>query len=366
MKLSKYILSAFFSLAFAVSANAKTINVEALGVGDDYDWAVLNAVENAVRQTSDIYIAKTVPEMKGIIKEDANIKIEDGKIISGVKKSDLKGNISGEIKTIEAYYQGKVKSYKVKKMEEKNNKVYVTIDAVVEPTPSRDDYKSPDLIVKPEYTLAVMPFKGLKSYSCGKDKIALSYLNTSIINSLNKRFSKTKKFSMVNREDLYDYAAEMELTALDLTRTKDKSKLGNLASADYLIVGTINEFQSYTNKKTIDITGESYTKSSSRIAVDYNIIETATMEIIFADTASASLKKEGGQVSCEKTLRKLTDELSEEITKDAMKAIFPSYEYSVEKVLEKSEGKSSSKTTKTTSTKTTTQKREVVKLPFDK
>lgn len=43
-------------LLTAFNANAKEIVVTAYGEGDDYDWAVMNAVENAVRQTSDIAI----------------------------------------------------------------------------------------------------------------------------------------------------------------------------------------------------------------------------------------------------------------------------------------------------------------------
>lgn len=370
MKISKYILLTIFSLTFAATVNAKEINVEALGVGEDYDWAVLNAVENAVRQTSDIYISKNVPEVKSITRETVVVKTEDGKVVSSAKTADLKGNISSELKTIEAHYKGKIKSYRVKSMEEKNSKVYVTIDAVVEVAEPEVvvEYKSPTIITKPEHTLAVMPFKGLKTYSCGKDKVALSAVNTNIINNLNKKISKTNKFSVVNRDDLFGYNSEMELTASDLTRSKDKSKLGNLATADYLIVGTINEFQSFTNTKTIDVTGESYSRNSAKIVVDYSIIETATMEIVFADTASAILNREGKPISCENILRDLTEQLSDEITHDAMKTIFPNYEYVVEKVLNTAETTEEPKvehTTKKVTTTTTTQTREIIKLPQD-
>ena len=51
----KKILYLLFLLT-AFNANAKEIVVTAYGEGEDYDWAVMNAVENAVRQTSDIAI----------------------------------------------------------------------------------------------------------------------------------------------------------------------------------------------------------------------------------------------------------------------------------------------------------------------
>lgn len=61
--MKKIILALF--LFTAISAQAKEITVTAYGEGDDYDWAVLNAVENAVRQTSDITV-----EGKGLHKLD--------------------------------------------------------------------------------------------------------------------------------------------------------------------------------------------------------------------------------------------------------------------------------------------------------
>ena len=47
---------AILLVLLAFNANAKEITVTAYGEGDDYDWAVMNAVENAVRQTSEISV----------------------------------------------------------------------------------------------------------------------------------------------------------------------------------------------------------------------------------------------------------------------------------------------------------------------
>lgn len=356
MRTIKYTLIAALSVFFiTTSTNAKEVTVEALGVGSDYDWAVLSAIENAVRQNSTVYVEKTLPEMRAMITVNDEAEVKDGKEKSG----KFNGNISGEIKTIEAYYQGKVKSYRVLSMEEKNDKVYVTIEAKLDVV---EEYKSPELeIKKPDYSLAVMPFKGLRTYSCGRDTVALNVVNNNIANSINQKISKTKKFSIVNRDDLYDYANEMSLEAAGLT--KEKNKIGNLKSADYMIVGTINEFQSYTNTKTIDVTGESFVNSFAKIVVNYSLVETATMEVLFTDTTSASLSKEGQGLSCEGTLRDVTDKLADEISNDIMKALFPNYVAEVAVKTEKTEQKAKSSTTTTTTT--TTKTREVVKLPFD-
>ncbi|MDR1694611.1 MAG: CsgG/HfaB family protein [Lactobacillaceae bacterium] len=374
MKSYKYILTALLSLAFSITANAKETNIETTGVGDDYDWAVLNGLENAVRQSNGAYINQTASIVKELQKDFVDIKIEDGKVFTNAETNNLNGNISTQIKTIENHYQGRIKSYKVKGMEEKNNKVYVTLDTVVDVAENmkteepkvpevvqttvvvKEEYKSPEIVQKPEHTIAVMPFKGLRTYSCGKNSIPLSTVNHNIAASLNKGVSRTKLFSVLSRDDLYEYSSEMELSASDLARSKDKLKLGNLATADYMIIGTINEFQSFTNTKKIEPTGETYSKSFAKMVVNYNLVETATTEIIFTDVASASIDTESEALSCEKLLRELTDKLSASVVNDTMKAVFPNYQPAETKKSEDSVSK----------TITTTQTREVIKLPYDK
>ncbi|MFV0626944.1 MAG: CsgG/HfaB family protein [Alphaproteobacteria bacterium] len=352
MKKFKFIFAIVFSLALMNNAFAKEIEVEALGVGDDYDWAVLNAVENAVRQTSDIEVGKSIPQMKVSANYNGNLTETGNSVLSKDKNVNVKEEFNAQFKTIEAYYHGKVKSYKVQSMEEKEGKTYVKILATVEKI---EDYKSPELVKKAEYKMAVMPFKGLRSYNCSGTPIPLSKMNESLNNSLTTKLSQTQKFSIVDRQNLDDYAKEANLINDGYTRDSDKNKLKNIAAADYMIVGSISEFHSTNSSKKIEVTGEEYSKSSMKLVVNYSIIEVATTEVIFSDTAQGSIRKDKKLGSCISVLNNITDKIGDRIVNDSLTAIFPDYK-PVKKV--KSEEK---KATKSQAPK----ERPTVKLPFD-
>ena len=352
-KISKYFLSAIFSLAFIGNVCAKDVEVEAMGSGDDYDWAVLNAVENAVRQTSTIEVGKSIPSIKAVATYEGEGKAEKKKgLLSKDKNVNVKEELSAQFKTIEARYHGKVKSYKVLSMEEKNDKVWVKILATVEKI---EDYKSPELVQKADYRIAVMPFKGMRSYGCAGTPIALSKVNESLSSNLTNKLSKTKKFAVVDRQNLDDYAKEANLINDGYTNAEDSNKLQNIAAADYMIVGTISQLEGKSSSKTIEVTGEEYSKSSMKLVVDYSIIEVATTDVIFSDTAEASFSKDKKLGSCTNGLNKLTDKVSNVIVKDSLSTLFPDYKH-VEK---------SKKTSTKKQTTSAPKAKPVVKLPFD-
>ena len=171
--MKKIILALF--LFTAISAQAKDITVTAYGEGDDYDWAVLNAVENAVRQTSDITV-----EGKGLHKLDVaatasvdanhsagynsndSLNIEEKKLqgvlpqnnsFNGSKQNSQQFNESASLnamvgvrdnsKNILAKYKGSVSAYEVLEQTQENGKYRVKIKATVikEDVYDSHDYK---------------------------------------------------------------------------------------------------------------------------------------------------------------------------------------------------------------------------------
>ena len=80
--MKKIIFILFLLLSY--SANAKEIKVTAVGYGENYDCAIMNAVENAVRQTSDIEI-----EGNGLNKVDIESTFSEDMAISGKQGGNL-------------------------------------------------------------------------------------------------------------------------------------------------------------------------------------------------------------------------------------------------------------------------------------
>lgn len=344
-----------FLLAF--NANAKEISVIAYGEGDDYDWAVMNAVENAVRQTSTIDVQSNglhKVDVSATLKHDSSFEAEasssdtlnvdyskrDG-IIPDTEKlnaeEQLKSKTTGKSndtvtvgfkdnsKDIMAKYQGNVSSYEVLEHSEVNGKHKVKIKAIVIKYDAHD-YKSKSLVKKADYSLAIMPFKISSNVNCFGKKIDTKEINTIISNLFIEKLAPSRKFNLVDRNNLDDYAAEMSLIEGDMTLPENRVKLKNLASADYILVGTIDSFTASTNKSYIELTGETNYSSSSRVKVSYRILEAATMEIVSVGSVEKTFSKDGAFSSCANVQQLLFGRAIEEAAEKILLDVFPDYQ----------------------------------------
>lgn len=364
----KQILLSLLLVSFAYSGYAKEIDVEAMGVGEDYEWAVMNAIDNAVKQTSDVIVKRSAPMQKMEVKVKENLdvaideqaKLDDGSLIGGKKSASYSGKAgaqysgeaTAELKEINAKYEGKISSYKVISSEEKNGKYYVRIKAVVK---KADDYNSPDLIKKAKYSLSIVPFKAEKQLSCVGKKVASTSLISKISGILSEKIAKSKKFNIVDRENLDAYADELSLIEYGLTHEKEQSRIKNVASADYILVGKIEDFGTRSSTQNVPMTGESYTNSSASVQVSYKLIETATMEVITSSTVEERLSKGGRFSSCANVEKELAKKIGNKISTEILMELFPDYKpvNEVKKEIKK-----------TAAPKTAT-KPTVIKLPFD-
>ncbi len=320
--MKKFIIPVLLSVLFAYSAAAKEVTIEATGVADDYDTAVLNALDNAVRQSSRVYVEKSMPDVQMELSGKETLKATKDSLL---KKQELniesESKTKGTIKEVDARYAGIVYGYKVIKHEEKKGKHYVTIAAQVQ---QKEAYKSPDLVKKADYSLAVFPFNYEKNYFCYKEKGAEGEavslrINQAIVNSL----LKVKKFNIVDRTHGGEYELESDLIKQGYTDANARDKLRSLTSADYMLVGEIGEFQASGTKKTIVELGEEYTRSHAKLQLNYRIVETATMEVIASDSVSASLRRDGRLGSCNNVLKNLSDKAAKEMTAEIVKELFP-------------------------------------------
>lgn len=362
------IFLSLFLICFAVSVQAKEIEVEAMGVGKDYDWAIMNALDNAVKQTNDVVISRANPMLKMEVKGketidiaiDESANLNDGALVGGKKSASYSGKgkvqdsveASAELKEIDAKYEGKISSYSVISSEQKEGNYQVRIKAIVKKV---DDYNSPDLIKKAKYSLSIVPFKADKQIRCVGKNVPSSSLIGKISSSLSEKLSKSKKFNIVDRENLDAYADELSLVSYDLTQEKEKSRLKNIASADYILVGKIEDFNTNKTTQNVAITGESYSNSSASIQVSYKLLETATMEVITSSTIDEKLKKGGSFSSCANVEKELAQKAGSKIVAEILTEIFPDYQPIPEPKKEVKKAAVSAKAVK----------KAPIKLPFD-
>ena len=355
----KKLICLLFVLA-AFNVQAKEVTVTAYGEGQDYDWAVMNAVENAVRQTSTVTV-----ERQGMHKVDVTASITDNvtmqaqseasdKIVLDARSRDglisheggldaeetVSGSVRAEAtqtttaaikdnsKDILAQYKGSVESYEVLEHSVENglHKVKIKATVIKEDVYDAHDYKSKDLVKKADYSLAVMPFKMSAAASCLGKKLNLKEVNSLIGNLFVEKLAPSRKFNLLDRNNMDDYAAEMEIIQNDMTLPENKVKLKNLAAADYILVGTIDNFSATTSKSVVQLTGEVNYSSSSKLKLSYRILEAATMEIVSVGSVEKKFAKAGAFSSCanvqELLFKRAVGEAAEKILTD----IFPDYQ----------------------------------------
>ena len=301
-----------FSPAFA-----RTETVKSTGYGSSEYNATINAIDNAIRQNSTI--SGTGTQAKII---DANYKTEDTRNIKAKSKSwwkfwekdqgeteesfeykggETNGEIHVSVQDINQKYSGQIEGYKVISMREKDGKYTAEIEAKIFVV---DDYQSPDLVKKSKYRVAVSEFEGKKTWSCLTDSM--------IISPLEKALTKSKKLTLVDRKNFDKQMKELNLIADGLTDRENESKLNQIAIADYILVGKIDNFQySKTNKK-IELTGEKISKTSATLEVSYKLIETATMEIVSSDSVIESVEY-NSEKACSSIANTLTKKVATEM-----------------------------------------------------
>lgn len=349
----------FYMLLFLMTfnANAKEVVVTAYGEGEDYDWAVMDAVENAVRQTSDIDVQRNGLHKVNLVataKHDSSFEGEanvtdtlniDNRKLSGIVPENkqlnaeeqatatLKANanetLTAEIrdnsKNIAAKYKGSISSYEVLEHSEENGKHKVKIKATVFKYDAHD-YKSKNLVKKADYSLAVMPFKIAPNTKCLGKKTDTKETNTIISNIFIEKLAPSRKFNLVDRNNLDDYAAEMSIIEGDMTVPENKTKLKNIAAADYILVGTVDSFTASSNKSVVTLTGETNYSSSSKLKISYRILEAATMEIVSVGSVEKAFSKEGTFSSCANVEQLLFERAIGEAAEKILIDIFPDYQ----------------------------------------
>ncbi len=307
----------FICLSFITAVHAKTIDVTAVGNGETYDWAVLNAVENAVRQTSDITIKST-----GLQKIDASVTA------SG-KWDDKDGNFTVSVQDnsqfIPAEYKGVVSSFDVVEHTEKDSTHTVKIKATVvrEDVYDSRNYTSKRPGKKADYSLAVMPFQTGRTVHCLGRQVSANALNRLINRLFVERLLASRKLTLVDRSHFDAYEDELNLITGEMTLPENKVRLKNIVPADYILVGAVDTLTVTSKKSVIELTGETIYENSAEIKLSYRVLESSTMEIISAGSATKTITQNEDFSSCfdveENLLSLAIDEAGQKILND----IFP-------------------------------------------
>jgi TolB-like protein len=311
------VLIFFFSLTSFSFSQGKIIFKEVFvtGIGQSQEEAVNNALAEAISSVNGknvqtqtiikIMGGEAIPKPKNEKQEkslDANVEyigktLENiARIAKGVsekdqtKKSDPKEEEKAKapqytqsyIKKLIDETKGGVKTYQI--LEKKKNEqgwIEVKIRAEVA------SFELP-----PEASrvrVAVFPFK---VFNAQGDKEKLQRL---INQEINNYFVQTKKFAILDRSYLEEVAKEKSKILDGSAPAIEMAKIGNEISADFIIVGSVEDFKTEKNVTKI-LTDEStqIVRESVILNLNYRVLDVTTKQISNSDTIKLKISSKGG------------------------------------------------------------------------
>ncbi len=326
-------------------ANAKIETVNATGYGKNVYAATIDAIDNAVRQSNPVAVqhdkVTDLSVKRIVLKDERDIDAEyEAKQVfennvaeesNGVFLSKLKfwskdnssektryRNKGGTVefsdesiqREVQAQYQGVLYGYEIVKTEEQKDGTWkVSIAAKVKKV---EEYKSPDLVAKAKYTVAIVPSDNGYSWKCISGNKKSKSIEEKIIDQISTPLVKSKKLTVVERDNINKQLKELSLLGKNLANENNLNKLKQIKIADYLLIVYVDGFNAAIQNKEIQLTGEKITTGSANLSVSYKLIETATMEIISMNDVSEDMSLGAGS-SCDSTISQLAKRVGKEL-----------------------------------------------------
>lgn len=298
------LITLVFMLALPFSAWTQTVLKEenATGYGPTYQKALAAALFNAVNQSKGL----TVQSEKQL-----RVDIEH---LFNEKVHSVKGSIGVE-EQIFTLSKGWIDSYSVTNSREpssKDGKWSVSITAKI---PHHQTSVEGDSRKR----IAVMPFRFAHS------TFAIDQLGTgSSAYQLSKRIrdrilttlTQSQQMLVLNREFNSDFTSEKALLSSDNVPPREAARLGNMAGADYMVVGNIHKLQ--TESETKEFYGMRKTTMTDKIDLSYQLIEVASQKVEWADTIKAEVVRKDEE-STDETL----DHVGKLVTASILDLLFP-------------------------------------------
>ncbi|MEY2806890.1 MAG: hypothetical protein RIR65_1307 [Planctomycetota bacterium] len=250
--------------------------VEAVGVGLDRASAVLEALQEAVRQANGVKISSD---------RVVSLKFEDA--VTDMASSFRSQSLSAQ--DISVRTAGLVQSYEVlgEVPEPSGGKIRVTLCARI----PRWDPDNPRPGARP--TLVVLPPTAARgSYTVMGGTVGGVEATRMLEAEMGRDLFKTRAFTLLERDRLQEIVGEQALIASSLSDVQEQIKLGRMLGADYLLLSSIQDLHADREEKTIQLTGRKIVKRHGTVVVDWRLVSVATGEVRDTDQISLALDEE--------------------------------------------------------------------------
>ena len=131
--------------------------------------------------------------------------------------------------------------------------------------------------------MAIFPFR---LYDIEGDK---NRFNRLIDQNINDYFVQTKKFTMLDRTYIEEVAKEQSTILDGKTPAIEMAKIGNEISADFILVGSVENFNITEKVKKILSSDMEIKKKEASIYMSYRLLDVATKQISYSNTIEYKL-----------------------------------------------------------------------------
>ncbi len=265
MKFCLY-LTLFIFLNFkSILANTiEFVDVNAKGSGASYTEALNNSLSNAVAKVNgrSIETQTTLSKISEIINTESDNTYYSSKEFQ--KKINEKTN-------------GYISSFQVVEEElSSNNIVKLKIFAKIGKFKLKKSAKRKRIAVLPFYFVN-------KNYDLFGNKVSAIKIDRLLTQSLVSYLVQTRKFTVLDREYLYDINSELSLIHNNETNIEESVKLGQKIFSDYILVGTLENLTSKESEIKIKNSNNTVNSKKAFIEFNYRIIDVPTSQIMFSD-----------------------------------------------------------------------------------
>ncbi len=142
-------------------------------------------------------------------------------------------------------------------------------------------------------TMAVLPFQlspVIGTTNIGEVAITRTLAEREFSNQLIQFLAKSRKFNMLSRTQIDKVMAENRLTESSWAAPGQIAIMGKLLVADYLVTGVINRLESSAVSQNIAITGETLPRLVTTFKSQFQVIQSSTGKIVFADQVISKMK----------------------------------------------------------------------------
>lgn len=132
--------------------------------------------------------------------------------------------------------------------------------------------------------IAVLPFRtGEGPYRVGEHPVAGTSLERQWRSLLIEHLVQSRRFSVLDREFSLETQMERDRLKKPQSRPEERVRLGQELGADYIVVGSFEEFRLTAENGVFRASGRQYQRLSLSIRLSYRIIELATGQTVLGD-----------------------------------------------------------------------------------